>query len=81
MRNLLFFVSVFLIVLFAAPAESQTANMLGLYFDEEGMVNCVDALPTSSYVYVVLHNPSIDFIDGIGFEIVISDTGSVTSFL
>ena len=72
-KNLLPLIPVFLIFLFVPPAEAQTENMLGIYFDEEGQVNCVEDLPSFSNIYVVLHNPTVDFIVGIDFEIVLSD--------
>ncbi len=65
-KNLTLHLPFFLMIIFILPAEAQVSDMLGLYFDEEGLVNCAEEVPNPFDLYVILHNPSMESLVGIG---------------
>ncbi len=50
--------------LLAGLAQAQTENMMGVYFDEAGTINCIENVPDLFDVFLVLHNPTFEAIDG-----------------
>lgn len=60
------------VLLTASSSSAQTENLLGVYFDADGTNNCLEEFPPHAeqyQIYVVLQNPTMPSITGIGYLI------------
>lgn len=77
MKNYLIAFTAFLILMVAGAAFAQESNIMGLYFDPLGDVDCLDTnelIPFESFdMHLILKNPSFDGL--FGFEAGFTGTG------